>query len=268
MNGVLLTVAYDGTRFSGFARQPGARTVAGELDGAVRAIDPSASLVRGASRTDAGVHAFCQRVSFDTRLDIPARGWVLALARHLSDEIAIAQAVRVPPEYDPRSHSVKKLYRYLVLRSPLRDPFLQHRAWRVDDRLNHALIHREAAALVGTHDFRAFRTSADRRTDTVRTIFRADAFDDSDPRILCIEIEGDKFLHRMVRIIVGTIIDVGRGRIEPGAVARGLSTGDRRVLGITAPADGLYLARHDLDDDVRDGDVDDRDKWPDHLSVR
>lgn len=259
--GVLLTVAYDGTLFSGFARQPSARTVAGELDGAVRAIDASASLVRGASRTDAGVHAFSQRVAFDTRLDVPPRGWTLALARHLSDEIAIVQAARVAPDYDPRSHSVKKLYRYLVLRSPVRDPFLRRRAWRVEDRLNHELIRQEAAALVGTHDFRAFRTSTDRRTDTVRTIFRADAFADSDQRILCVDIEGDKFLHRMVRIIVGTLVDVGRGRIEPGAVTRGLSTGNRRVLGITAPADGLYLARHELDDDGQD-------KWPDHLSVR
>lgn len=262
--GVLLTVAYDGARFSGFARQPGARTVAGELDGAVRAIDPSASLVRGASRTDAGVHALSQRVAFDTRLDIPPRGWALALARHLSDEIAIVEAVRVAPEYDPRSHSVKKLYRYLVLRSPVRDPFLERRAWRVEDRLNHGLMRSEATALVGTHDFRAFRTSTDRRTDTVRTVFRADALRDSDPRVLRVEIEGDKFLHRMVRIIVGTLVDVGRGRLEPGAVARGLSTGDRRVLGITAPADGLYLATHVLDDDGQSN----RDKWPDHLSVR
>jgi tRNA pseudouridine38-40 synthase len=262
--GVLLTVAYDGSRFSGFARQPGARTVAGELDGAVRAIDAGASLVRGASRTDAGVHAYSQRVAFDTYLDIPPRGWALALARHLSDEISIVQAARVAVDYDPRSHSVKKLYRYLVLRSPVRDPFLRGRVWRVEDRLNHELIRQEAATLVGTHDFRAFRTSTDRRTETVRTIFRADAFDHSDPRIVCVDIEGDRFLHRMVRIIVGTLVDVGRGRIEPGAVARGLSTGNRRVLGITAPADGLYLAGHDLDDDGQG----DRDKWPDHLSVR
>jgi len=259
--GVLLTVAYDGARFSGFARQPEARTVAGELDFAVRAVDPTASLVRGASRTDAGVHALSQRVAFDTRLDVPPRAWALALARHLDDEIAIVQAARVAPDYDPRSHSVKKLYRYLVLRSPVRDPFLRRRAWRLDDRLNHALMQDELAALVGTNDFRAFRTSTDRRTETVRTVFRADAFDASDPRILCIEIEGDNFLHRMVRIIVGTVVDVGRERLEPGAVARGLSTGDRRVLGITAPPDGLYLANHVLDDDGQD-------KWPDHLSVR
>ncbi|HEX3596913.1 MAG TPA: tRNA pseudouridine(38-40) synthase TruA [Polyangiaceae bacterium] len=260
--GVLLTVAYDGAAFSGFARQPSARTVAGELDGAVRAIDPTASLVRGASRTDAGVHALSQRVAFDTRLDIPPRGWTLSLARHLSSEIAIVGAARVPPDYDPRSHSVRKLYRYRLLRSPVRDPLLRQRAWRLDERLNHVAMCAEAAALLGSHDFRAFRTSTDERTDTVRTIFRADLVEDTfDSRMLCVEIEGDRFLHRMVRIIVGTIVDVGRGRLEPGAICRGLTTGDRRVLGITAPPDGLYLATLELDDDGAD-------KWPDHLSVR
>jgi tRNA pseudouridine38-40 synthase len=143
----------------------------------------------------------------------------------------------------------------------VRDPHLHHRAWRVDDRLNHAAMEAEAAALTGQHDFRAFRSSTDQRTETVRTIFRASLADGSDTRVLCIEIEGDRFLHRMVRIIVGTIIDVGRGRLEPGAVYRGLSTGDRRVLGITAPPDGLYLAKLELDDEGQG-------KWPDHLSVR
>jgi tRNA pseudouridine38-40 synthase len=259
--GVLLTVAYDGTAFSGFARQPAARTVAGELDGAVRSIDPTASLVRGASRTDAGVHALAQRVAFDTRMDIPSRGWAHALAKHLSDEIAIVSAAKVLEGFDPRDHSRQKTYRYLLLRSPVADPLLRGRAWRVEDRLNHAAMQAEARALLGTHDFRAFRTSTDRRIETVRTIFRADVAVDTDPRVLRIEIEGDRFLHRMVRIVVGTFVDVGRGRLETGAVERGISTGDRRVLGITAPPDGLYLAEHALDDEGQE-------KWPDHLSVR
>jgi tRNA pseudouridine38-40 synthase len=148
-----------------------------------------------------------------------------------------------------------------LLRPKVRDPLLRQRVWRVEERLNHVAMAAEAAALQGSHDFRAFRTSSDGRTDTVRTIFRAELFDAADPRVLCLEIEGDRFLHRMVRIIVGTIVDVGRGRLEAGAVSRGLSTGDRRVLGITAPPDGLYLATLELDDDGED-------KWPDHLSVR
>ena len=224
-------------------------------------MDPTASLVRGASRTDAGVHALSQRVAFDTRLDIPSRGWAKSLTAHLSDEIAVVAAARVSADYDPRGHASRKTYRYLILRSEVKDPLLYRRAWRVDDRLNHAAMAAEAAALLGQHDFRAFRSSTDQRIETVRTIFRASLTERTDAHVLCIEIEGDKFLHRMVRIIVGTIIDVGRGRLEPGAICRGLSKGDRRVLGITAPADGLYLWNLVLDDEGQD-------KWPDHLSVR
>jgi tRNA pseudouridine38-40 synthase len=260
--GVLLSVQYDGTRFSGFARQPHARTVAGELDGAVRAIDPRASLVRGASRTDAGVHALDQRVAFDTTMDIPSRGWALALARHLCDEMVVARAWRVACGYDPRAHARRKIYRYLVLCSPVRDPFLHDRAFLVRDRLNHDAMIAEARLMLGTHDFRAFRTSTDPRTDTVRTIFRADVrwVDD---RLLEIEVEGDRFLHRMVRIIAGTLIDVGRGRLAPCAIQRGIETGMRDVLGTTAPACGLYLAAMELDDEARWTD-----NWPYQLSTR
>lgn len=260
--GVLLSVQYDGTRFSGFARQPNARTIAGELDGAVRAVDPRASLVRGASRTDAGVHALDQRVAFDTAMDIPSRGWALALARHTSDEVSVVRASRVPFGYDPRSHARRKTYRYVVLRSPVRDPFHRDRAFLVRERLNHELMREEARLLLGTHDFRGFRTSADLRTDTVRTIFRADV-DVDDPRLLVIEVEGDRFLHRMVRIIAGTLIDVGRGRLAPGAIERGLTSGARAVLGTTAPACGLYLARIVVDDESEWTD-----NWPYQLSTR
>jgi tRNA pseudouridine38-40 synthase len=260
--GVLLTVAYDGTHFTGFARQRDSRTIQGELDGAVRAIDPSASIVRGASRTDSGVHAFAQRVAFDSSIDIPSRGWVLALAQHTSDEIAVVSAARVAVGYDPRDHARKKTYRYSILQSDVRDPFLRNRTWRVAERLNHAAIQAEAKSLLGTHDFRAFRTSTDPRTDTVRTIFRADVRPDrDDTRVVHVEIEGDRFLHRMVRIIVGALVDVGRGRLEPGAVRNALSTLDRSSLGVTAPADGLCLVVLDLDDEGSD-------KWPDHSCYR
>jgi tRNA pseudouridine38-40 synthase len=128
--------------------------------------------------------------------------------------------------------------------------------------LNHTRMREEAAALVGRHDFRAFRSSTDARKDTVRTIFRAEVNEEPlDPRLLLVEIEGDRFLHRMVRIIVGTIVDVGRDRLGPGAVRSALRTGRRTDLGITAPPDGLYLQTLDLR-------ADGSDKWPDHLSSR
>lgn len=261
MHGVMLTVAYDGSIFAGFARQPGQRTVAGELLGAVRAVDPKVREVRGASRTDAGVHAHGQRVAFDTETTIPTRGWALALARHLPSEIAVRRAALVPQGSSPRFGNLGKRYRYLLLRDPVRDPFFEGRAWRApgffgDEPLS--LAQREAALAVGTHDFAAFRSSADPRTNTVRTLRAVEvSVDPSDPRVVRVDVEGDAFLHNMVRILVGTLVDVGRGGLPPGAIARALASLDRRDAGITAPGEGLYLEEVMLADEGTD-------PWPPH----
>ena len=256
--GVLLTVAYDGRLFSGFATQPGRRTVAGELLGAIQAIDPGVREIRGASRTDAGVHARGQRVAFDTAASLPPRGWVLATARHLPDEIVVRRAAVVRPGLTPRFESLGKHYRYRVLRDVVRDPFWTGRAWRVEG-LGAAALGRaqaEAALAVGTHDFAAFRSSADERTSTVRTLWRVEASEDpADARILRVDVEGDAFLHNMVRILVGTIVDVARGRLAPGAIGRALASRDRRDAGITAPPDGLCLEQVRLREEGSDG-------WP------
>jgi tRNA pseudouridine38-40 synthase len=249
-HGVLVTVAYDGRPFAGFARQPNARTIAGELDGAVRAIDAHASLVRGASRTDAGVHAQAQRVAFDSTRELAARNWVLALNQHLPSEIAVARAALVAPGFEPRFRATHKLYRYVLLESPIRDPFLDGRAWRVGDPLDHAKMVAAAAPLVGEHDFAAFRSAADERQDTVRKLFRIELRQArSDPRITEIFVEGTRFLYRMVRIIVGSLVDVGRGRLDPLVLEAALVNRDRTTLGITAPPDGLYLDHVMLDDE-------------------
>ncbi len=253
---MLLTVAYDGRPFAGYARQAKQRTVAGELDGAIRAVDPRASLVRGASRTDSGVHARAQRVAFDTTRDIASRGWVLALMPHLPHEIAVVGCARVEPGYDPRRHALMKTYRYVVLSSVVRDPFLDRRAWRVEQRLNQQRMQDEAAMLLGEHDFAAFRSSADVRTTTVRHIVRAEVRTaGGDARCLEIVIRGNRFLHRMVRIIAGTLVDVGRGRLEPGAIVRAVASGARTDLGMTAPPDGLYLDEIELETEGQDS-------WP------
>ena len=245
---MLLTVAYDGRRFSGWARQTNARSVAGELDGAIAAIDPKATPTRGLSRTDAGVHAREQLAAFDTDKDIGLRGWVLALSQHLPDEIAVVRATRVPPGFDARRVLTRKVYRYTVLHSLVRDPFLEGRAWRVMERFNHSEVNELAQALVGKHDFAAFRGAADTRTDTVRQIFRIDVRPaHSDERITLVEVEGDKFLYNMVRIIVGTLIDIGRERRPKDSLLRALESHARTDLGITAPPDGLCLERVILD---------------------
>jgi tRNA pseudouridine38-40 synthase len=244
-HGVLLEVAYDGTEFSGWAAQRAARTVEDTLRGAVAALDPRAGALRGASRTDAGVHAERQLVAFDASLSIPARGWVLGLNQHLPDDVAVRSARAVPAGYAPRFSARSKRYRYRVLVDSVRDPCWRSRAWRVNSLDVSAMV-REAEGALGTHDFASFRTSADRRTNTVRTLTRVEIERETDVRIVAVVVEGDAFLHNMVRILVGTLVDVARGRRAAGAIARALAERTRRAAGTTAPSMGLVLEKVDV----------------------
>ncbi len=243
---MLLEVSYDGTAFHGWARQKGARTVEDTVYGAVRAIDPRAGLLRGTSRTDAGVHAEGQLAAFDTALDVPPRGWVLGLNQHLPDDVAVRAAQTIPVGFAPRFAARGKRYRYRVLVDPVRDPQWRTRAWRVST-LDVRAMQREAEVALGTHDFASFRTAGDPRATTVRTLTRVDVVREPDPRVVAIVVEGDAFLYNMVRILAGTIVDVGRDRLPAGAVARALAALDRRAAGTTAPAHGLVLERIHVD---------------------
>lgn len=246
--GVLLKLAYDGSGFSGMARQANARTIGGELAGAIETMDPHATALRQVSRTDAGVHARGQIVSFDTTRDISSRGWVLGLTRQLPDSIAILSAASVPVSFDPRGYVKYKTYRYRVLQSRVRDPFLDRMSWRIEQRLNHEALQQEAADLLGVHDFCAFRGAADQRTNTEREIMSVRwERDAADPRLWNFDITGNRFLYHMVRIIVGTLLDVGRGRTNRGAVRTALASGRREDLGMTAPAHGLELVHVELE---------------------
>jgi tRNA pseudouridine38-40 synthase len=249
----LLTVAYDGGHYSGFVRQANARTVGGELGGAVSAIDPRATNLRAASRTDAGVHARGQLCAFDSTKELSPRSWVLALTQHLPQEIAVVRAASVAPGFDPRRHAQRKTYRYSVLHSVVRDPFWEGRAWRISERFNQSEAVRSARALLGKHDFRAFRGAEDQREETVRQIFRIDVHTaHSDERITLIDVEGNGFMYKMVRIIAGSLVDIGRGRLAADAFERALESGVRTDLGITAPAQGLCLEEVVLDVDLQD----------------
>lgn len=241
-NGVLLEVAYDGTSFSGWAAQRDARTVEEVLRGAVRALDPKSEGPRGTSRTDAGVHAEGQMAAFDTHLSLPARGWVLALNQHLPDDVAVRRARLVPPGYAPRFASQKKRYAYHLLFDKVRDPLHRTRAWRIGYEMDLDLMAREARALIGTHDFRAFRAAGDAREDTVRTIHdvRVER-EDARGRLVRLVVEGNAFLYNMVRILTGTLVDVARGHLPEGTIASAIEGRERRLAGQTAPAHGLVL---------------------------
>ncbi len=258
-SGILLEIAYDGQRYSGLAIQQNAVTIAGVLQRAIHTMDPEANALRVCSRTDAGVHAQQQYVCFDTDTRISMRGWLLGLTGELPPDIAITRAARVESGFEPSKRARRKTYRYNVLQGTVRDPFLEGRSWRVFERLNHGRMRAEAQDLLGTHDFCAFRGRYDFRTNTVRTIEDIDISVSAEhPRLLSIRVTGNAFLYNMVRIIAGTLVDVGRGKRERGAIQRALADGDRLHLGMTAPAGGLFLEAIDLN-------VTTLDEWPYHL---
>jgi len=250
---VLLSVAYDGRDYHGFAQQPGQRTVAGELLGALRSIDPGIVEVRGASRTDRGVHARDQRVAFDPSREMPLSAWTHGAQKQLPASLSIRAAWQIEAGYNPRHHTIAKTYRYLLLADAARDPFMDGRAWRVPELLEGGaieLMQAEAAVAVGQHDFAAFRGALDKRDSTVRTLSKIELTRAAEqPRVYRVDVRGDAFMYNMVRILVGTLVDVGRRRQPPGAIARALASKDRRSAGITAPPDGLYLEHYELKGD-------------------
>lgn len=247
-HGVLLTLGYDGTGFSGWATQKKMRTVEEVVRGAILALDPRAEGPRGCSRTDAGVHAEGQLAAFDARLFMPPRGWVLTLNQNLPDDVSVRAARAVNVSYNPRFTSRKKRYRYLLVCDKVRDPLLRDRAWRVGYEMDMEKLQREALSVLGTHDFAAFRSAKDERGITVRTMHSiAVARMPFDERLWTITIEGNSFMYNMVRILVGTLVDVARDNLPEGTITRALEGKARLGAGQTAPAHGLTLEHIDAE---------------------
>jgi tRNA pseudouridine38-40 synthase len=236
-----IVVEYDGTGFSGWQRQPGQRTVQGCLEDAIREMTGETVFVRGAGRTDAGVHADGQVASFGLDASIPASGLLRGLNSTLDDDLAIIEVADVDAAFNARFSARGKVYRYLVWNHLVRSPRRARTAWHVRSALDMTVLRAAAAALVGEHDFRAFRASDCERRTTRRVVRRLDV--ERQGAQLAFEIEATAFLKNMVRIVVGTLIDIGRHRLPPDAIARMLETGDRTTGGITAPAHGLTLLR-------------------------
>ncbi|MBI5513602.1 MAG: tRNA pseudouridine(38-40) synthase TruA [Deltaproteobacteria bacterium] len=240
---IRLVVRYDGTDYSGWQRQRGVPTVQETLEAAIASMASEPVTVRGAGRTDAGVHALAQVASFTVSRVIPVQGWLHGLNGKLPPSIAVTDARVAQDDFDPRRASGGKRYRYLLHAHPVRDPFLCDRAWHVHHPLDLDALETEARALVGTHDFRAFRAADCERKTTVRTLFRVAVSRSwaGRPNLVAIEVEGTAFLKNMVRVLVGTLVDVARERLPPGTVDARLRDGDRTQSGITAPPQGLYL---------------------------
>jgi tRNA pseudouridine38-40 synthase len=250
---VCLVVSYDGAGFAGYARQPDQRTVQGTLEAAISAMNGVPTEVRGAGRTDAGVHALGQRVAFDPAREIPLEGWVKGLNASLPEDVVVLEADVRAPGYNPRFDAIDKTYRYVLQLREHRDPLWRARAWwlppsrqRKGGGLDLEAMREAAGAWIGTHDFRAFRAADDDREQTMRTMVSIairEGFAD-DPSLVAVEVTGTAFMKNMVRIMVGTLVEVGRGKLSVEAASALLGpNGRRQDAGTTAPPQGLTLVR-------------------------
>ncbi|MEW6082456.1 MAG: tRNA pseudouridine(38-40) synthase TruA [Bacillota bacterium] len=233
------TVQYDGTAYAGFQRQKGLATIQGELESALSFIAGHPLRVVGAGRTDAGVHAVGQVVCFSLEGNIPTERIPEAANARLPADIALWDAVEVPTGFHPQYEAVSKLYSYTVWRDRRRSPFYSKYSYHFWEDLSMDPLVEAANVLVGEHDFRAFRAMGSSVKGSVRTLNRLDVNEEGP--FLRFYLEADGFLYNMVRIIVGTLLETGRGRLTPGDVRHALETGERGMAGPTVPASGLCL---------------------------
>jgi tRNA pseudouridine38-40 synthase len=238
---IALTVQYDGTDFAGMQWQPHAPTIQGALQGALAGVLGHPVSITGASRTDAGVHALGQIVAFQTDRPIPVDNLVRALNDRLPRAISVTRAVDASPEFHPRFDAVSKLYSYRILNCEAHSPFIERYAWHVPDAMDVGAFTAGAQCLLGQHDFAAFCAAGSSVKGTERTLYQLQCSREGD--LLECRIAGSGFLYMMVRIIVGTLVEVAAGRLEADAVGRILESRDRGQAGPTAPAHGLCLVR-------------------------
>ncbi|WP_053361337.1 tRNA pseudouridine(38-40) synthase TruA [Bacillus sp. FJAT-27251] len=234
------TVSYDGTAYSGFQVQPEKRTVQSEIEAALAKLHKGVRIkITGSGRTDAGVHAKGQVIHFDTPLNLPEEKWPVALNSLLPGDIAVLKAEKAESGFHARYDAIGKEYRYYILRSRQRDPFLRSHAYQYSFPLDIGRMREGAGYLLGTHDFTSFCAAKTEVEDKVRTLTAVEFLEEGS--LLVIRFAGNGFLYNMVRILTGTLLETGRGDREPKELREILAKKDRTAAGKTAPGHGLYL---------------------------
>jgi len=239
MRNIKLTVEYDGTGYHGWQSQENAVTVQDVLTDAILKLTGERVSIIGASRTDTGVHALGQVCNFFTSSPIPADKFAYALNTILPEDIVIRGSEEVTPDFHARYSAKGKMYRYLYFNSPFPSALERNRAYHVFYPLDEAAMDRAAAHFLGTHDFTAFCATGGSTKTTVRTITKASVARKGE--LIEFTVAGNGFLYNMVRIMAGTLAEVGFGKIMPDEIPDIIKNGDRKLAGRTAPAHGLYL---------------------------
>jgi tRNA pseudouridine38-40 synthase len=250
MKHLLLTITYDGAGFHGWQRQPGQRTVQGELERVLSILCKEEITIAGASRTDAGVHAYGQRAGFSGDFGIPVEKLALAANRLMDKDVRILEVLEVSEGFHPRFDATGKTYIYKIRNSREPDVMMRNFHYHVEKPLNLTAMQEAATYLAGEQDFRSFLAAGGKEPETtVRRITSAECYLDEScvPRgtdteqNVVFEVTGSGFLYNMVRIITGTLVEIGLGKRSPADMKMIIDGRDRRRAGHTAPPQGLYL---------------------------
>jgi tRNA pseudouridine38-40 synthase len=246
MSSFKIILAYDGTDYVGWQRQANGVSIQGLIEEALFELDGRAVSVAGAGRTDAGVHARGQVAGFSLQRVIAADAVLRALNARLPPAVRVVDAVEADERFHPRFSARQKRYEYRIWNAPIADPFERRYAWHVQEALRVDAMDAAARMLEGRHDFAAFQSAGSAATTTIREISHSRIAPSSiglasDTTLIAYEVAADGFLRHMVRAIVGTLVEIGRGRRPPEWMADVIASGDRGVAGPTAPPEGLFL---------------------------
>ena len=236
---IALVIEYDGTGYAGFQRQANAPSIQEELENAIESLTTVRATVRGAGRTDAGVHAAAQVAAFDTESILPVERIAAGLNHYLGEQIAVRAAYDVPTSFDPRRHAKSRVYRYRLLERLPPSPLRRGVTHRVARKLDVEAMRLAAATLVGEHDFRAFSGAQPQGRTFVRRMMRASVERDGDE--LVVELEANAFLPQQVRRTAGALVDVGLGRMKVSEFEQMVESGAQGAAETVLPARGLTL---------------------------
>ena len=241
MRNIMLTLCYDGTEYHGFQRQENGITIQEVVETAIRKVTGETLSITGCSRTDAGVHATEYVCNFKTESTVPADKFCFALNSYMPDDVSCTSSCEVDMDFHARYSAKAKTYTYTIYNAPHKNPVLCRYAWHYPVKIDREKMKKAAGYIVGTHDFTAFMASGGQQKTTVKTVNFLEISEDEN-RIF-ISINADGFLYNMVRIIAGTLVYAGVGKINPDEIPEIIESKDRVRAGITAPPQGLMLKK-------------------------
>lgn len=239
MRNIKLIIEYDGKDFNGWQKQPNKLNIQGEIERAIESITGEKVELNASGRTDAGVHALGQVANFKTESKIPIEKFAIAINSQVKDSIRIINAEEVEENFHSRYNCKQKTYRYIVNNSTYGSSVYRNLEYHMPVKLNFEKMEKAVKYFEGEHDFKAFKSSGTSSKSSIRTIYKAIVKKEGD-RII-IELTGNGFLYNMVRIISGTLVDVGLGKIAPNSIPEIIKGKDRTKAGKTLPPQGLYL---------------------------